>query len=209
MKKLKTSLCCMALLFASTGARAGIPVIDAANLVQDILQTLSWVQQAADEVSKIANQVQQIKQLSDTYNNMTGSRAFGTVMNTVGDNSIVPANVHAAWAGYNNSLQLINQVKSLGASGQTSINQRFAQIQGLLGQINGATDQKGALEIQARVAAENAMVANDSNRIALLKMQQEAEAQRIQDDEMKRRQAQILLTSETGDNFVGLFTLGR
>ena len=207
MKKLKTSLCCMALLFASTGARAGIPVIDAANLVQDILQMLSWVQQAADEVTKISNQVQQIKQLGDTYNNMTGSRALGTVMNTVGDNSIVPANVQAAWAGYNNSLQLINQVKALGAGGQTAINQRFAQIQGLLGQINGATDQKGALEIQARVAAENALVLNDANRIALLKMQQEAEAQRIQDDEMKRRQTQILLTAETANPAVS-FTLG-
>ena len=207
MKKLKMSLCCITLLFASTGARAGIPVIDAANLVQDILQMLSWVQQAADEVTKITNQVQQIKQLGDTYNNMTGSRALGTVMNTVGDNSIVPANVQAAWAGYNNSLQLINQVKALGAGGQTAINQRFAQIQGLLGQINGATDQKGALEIQARVAAENALVLNDANRIALLKMQQEAEAQRIQDDEMKRRQTQILLTAETANPAVS-FTLG-
>ena len=75
MKKLKMSLCCITLLFASTGARAGIPVIDAANLVQDILQMLSWVQQAADEVTKISNQVQQIKQLGDTYSNMTGSRA--------------------------------------------------------------------------------------------------------------------------------------
>ena len=207
MKKLKMSLCCITLLFASTGARAGIPVIDAANLVQDILQMLSWVQQAADEVTKITNQVQQIKQLGDTYNNMTGSRALRTVMNTVGDNSIVPANVQAAWAGYNNSLQLINQVKALGAGGQTAINQRFAQIQGLLGQINGATDQKGALEIQARVAAENALVLNDANRIALLKMQQEAEAQRIQDDEMKRRQTQILLTAETANPAVS-FTLG-
>ena len=207
MKKLKMSLCCITLLFASTGARAGIPVIDAANLVQDILQMLSWVQQAADEVTKITNQVQQIKQLGDTYNNMTGSRALRTVMNTVGDNSIVPANVQAAWAGYNNSLQLINQVKALGAGGQTAINQRFAQIQGLLGQINGATDQKGALEIQARVAAENALLLNDANRIALLKMQQEAEAQRIQDDEMKRRQTQILLTAETANPAVS-FTLG-
>jgi type IV secretion system protein VirB5 len=208
MKQLKMNLVCMALLFASTGARAGIPVIDAAGLVQDILQVLAWVQQSADEITKIANQVQQIKQLGDTYNNMTGSRALGTVMNTVGDNSVVPANVQAAWAGYNNSLQLINQVKSLGASGQTSISQRFAQIQALLGQINGASDQKGALEIQARVAAENALVLNDANRIALMKMQQEAEAQRIQDDEMKRRQAQILLTAETANPPV-TFLLGQ
>ena len=209
MKSLKMSLCCITLLFASTGARAGIPVIDAANLVQDILQMLSWVQQAADEVTKISNQVQQIKQLGDTYSNMTGSRALGTVANTVGDNSIVPANVQAAWTGYTTARQLVNQAQSLGSSGQTAISQRFAQIQALMRQISSTTDQKGGLEIQARIAAENALVGNDANRIALLKMQQDAEAQRIQDDEFAHRRAVILQTAETNPDFTGLVTMGR
>ena len=45
---------------------------------------------------------------------------------------------------------------------------RLAQIQGLMDQIDATTDQKSILEIQARVGAENALLAHEVSQIQML-----------------------------------------
>ena len=65
----------IALAFGVGAAQAqGIPVIDAANLVQAI-------QQVVNDITKINNQIQQIGQLRQQLNSINGSRHLGTVFN--------------------------------------------------------------------------------------------------------------------------------
>lgn len=44
--------------------------------------------------------------------------------------------------------------------------QRFSDLQGLINQIDLTTDQKGSLDLQGRIAAEAAMTANESAKLA-------------------------------------------
>jgi hypothetical protein len=57
----------------SAPARAGIPVIDAANLAQQIQQVMSWVQQ-------FKQMAQQITQLQQAYAAITGGRGMEALM---------------------------------------------------------------------------------------------------------------------------------
>lgn len=209
MKKMRKFLVVACLLCASSGARAGIPVIDAANLAQSIMEVIAWVQQAADMVNQIQNQVQQITTAKDTLTNMTGQRMLGMAANNLSSNSLVPANVSQAWAGYQKGADIVNAVKALGTQGQTTSDQRWQQLQSLMGMINGTQDAKAGQEILARIQAENAAIANDANRIALLKMQADAEAQRIQEQLRANHNARTSSNGETAANFGGLFALGQ
>jgi type IV secretion system protein VirB5 len=209
MKPIRTFLIAACMLGLSTGARAGIPVIDAANLMQSVLEVVAWIQQAADMVSQLQNQVQQINTAKDTLTNMTGQRMLGMASNNLSNNALVPANVSQAWAGYKKGVDIVNAAKQLGTQGQTTSDQRWQQLQSLMGLINSTQDAKAAQEIQARIQAENAAIANDANRIALLKMQAEAEAQRIQEDLRAAHNAQTASAAETSANFANLFALGQ
>ena len=85
---MKARLCivtAMALAFANGTSHAqGIPVIDVANLVQTI-------QQVANDVTKINNQVQQIAQLRRHLESINGVRNLGTVFNSPLLRNYVPA----------------------------------------------------------------------------------------------------------------------
>jgi len=62
-----------------------------------------------------------------------------------------------------------------------STSQRFAALQQLIGAISSATDEKGALDLQARIAAEQAMLQNEQTKIQTLN-------QALQADERAREQ---------------------
>jgi P-type DNA transfer protein VirB5 len=70
--------------------------------------------------------------------------------------------------------------------------QRFVTLQQLINAIPGATDQKGALDLQARIAAEQTMLQNEQTKIQTLN-------QALQADERARQQrAQELSISNLG-----------
>jgi P-type DNA transfer protein VirB5 len=70
--------------------------------------------------------------------------------------------------------------------------QRFASLQQLINAIPSATDQKGALDLQARIAAEEAMLQNEQTKIQTLN-------QALQADERARQQrAQELSITNIG-----------
>jgi type IV secretion system protein VirB5 len=62
-----------------------------------------------------------------------------------------------------------------------SSSQRFASLQQLINAIPTATDQKGALDLQARIAAEQAMLQNEQTKVQTLN-------QALQADERARQQ---------------------
>lgn len=65
------------------------------------------------------------------------------------------------------------QVKSDLQKAFDAAEQRLKQIEGLMGQINNATDPKAIADLQARIQSEQAKIQNEQTRIQMYKMMQE------------------------------------
>ena len=66
-------------------ADAAMPVIDAANLSRAVQQVMAWARQYGQMVQELQNQIQQITQLQNTFQALTGDRGFGNLMNGAAD----------------------------------------------------------------------------------------------------------------------------
>lgn len=62
------------MLFAAMPARAGIPVIDAANLANSIQQVIAWGRQAQDMINQLNQLQQQFAQLQTMTTKLDGIR---------------------------------------------------------------------------------------------------------------------------------------
>lgn len=180
-------------------ARAtGIPVIDASNLAQAVLQVLGWIQQIQDMSIQLQRQQQQIQAI-------TGSRNMGSLLNNLGLMGVVPYDVSMVYeairmGGVNglsqaarvlrNNRMLYNCANKTGEAFricQNLLNQspqnlanfegsfqtllrRAGQIQDLTTSINNADDEKASLDLIARIGAEQAAVANGTNQLLTMKM---------------------------------------
>jgi len=204
---------------ATAGQAQGIPVIDAANLVQA-------VQQVADNVTQIDNQIQQITQLQAQITSMNGMRLLGTVADNPALRNYVPANVYtfvnavssSGYGGLNatakslrdagmvyNCLDLAGaartacqaalalpyQHKGLLQDAMTSASGRLAQINALMSQIDATTDQKSVQEIQARIGAENALLSHEVSQVQMLQGMADSE-ERIARSRDRERQYEML-----------------
>ena len=69
-------------------AEAGIPVIDSANLVQSVIQAISWIQQ-------LQQMQQQILQAQSQIDAITGSRNMASLFNNLALAGVVPSDVNA------------------------------------------------------------------------------------------------------------------
>jgi type IV secretion system protein VirB5 len=86
MKAIRRLLGAAAVVLGTTlggTAHAGIPVIDAANLAQSIQQVLAWAQQ-------YEQMVQQIDQMQQAYNNLSGVRGMGSLANDPASRQYLP-----------------------------------------------------------------------------------------------------------------------
>ena len=104
MKRIKgvtAALVLMSSLLASNAANAGIPVIDAANLVQSILNIVQWGTQQVQMVTQIQNQVTTIQNQITHIKDITGSRNLGHVFNNTLLQQIVPANTQTTMTAIN------------------------------------------------------------------------------------------------------------
>jgi type IV secretion system protein VirB5 len=199
-------------LLAAVGVRAegtGIPVFDLTNWRQQFQQVLAWGKQYGQMASQIVNQGQQIAQMEAVLKGMSGNRNLGTTLSVIGGNSVVPPNVQGVLSTTKTGVDLSNQVRILGASGQVSIAQRFGQIKQLMGAINTTTDQKSFQEMQARIAAENAAIGSDANSIALLNVQHQAEQARIQEEIRLANNANATSTVRTEPQMSGVFVMSH
>jgi type IV secretion system protein VirB5 len=82
LKKHLSVLAFLALLgaFGSAPAKAGIPVIDVANLAQAIEQVISWGQQLEGMAQQYQELLQQYQQLKQTYASLTGPRGMQNLL---------------------------------------------------------------------------------------------------------------------------------
>ena len=218
--KFIAAACLVASTLGANSARAqGIPVIDAANLIQSIQQVL-------DGVTSIENQVQQIRQLQNQLSSINGLRNLGQVFNNPLLRNYVPAEAftivnavdRGGYAGLNGTAKALRdanliyncldrsgddrtscqatlaqpyQQKGLLQDAMTSAAGRLAQINALMDQINGTPDQKSVQEIQARIGAENALLAHEMTQIQMLQGMADSE-ERIARSQERERQYQML-----------------
>jgi type IV secretion system protein VirB5 len=68
---------------------------------------------------------------------------------------------------------------------------RLSQINSLMGQINATNDQKSVLEMQARIGAENALLAHEMSQVQMLQGMADSE-ERIARSRDRERQYESL-----------------
>ena len=192
----------------------GIPVIDTANLVQSIVQALAWIQQFQQMQQQILQAEQQInaimgsRNMGSLMNNLT---LAGVVPSDV--NAVYHAIRSGGVQGLTAAAQIIRHNRMIynceGKTGdalricQNMLNQtpqsqayyantyqmligRMQQIRALTARINTTEDEKGILELNGRIAAEQAQVSNDTNRILTMKSMIEAEEKAAQQEQQER-----------------------
>lgn len=216
-KKLFTSLAFLFALLGGNAAHAGIPVLDVANLAQAVQQVLSWKQQYDQMVSQLQQMQNQYNSLTgarglgDILNNplLQGvvPADVANVYTSINQNGY--SGLTSAAQSIRNASMIYNCENRTGQDKQICeallnsnaqqqayqqnalqiITQRVSQIQSLQSQINATQDPKAIAELQARIAAENTQVSNDSNRLAVMQAlaqsQQQAAVQQAKERELK------------------------
>ncbi len=83
--------------------------------------------------------------------------------------------------------------KAVGMRAFDGAKERLRQIEQLMGQINRTRDAKGLQEVQARLAVEQAAVANEGTKLQLVSMLQRAEERLV--EQQKSDVAQRILSA--------------
>jgi type IV secretion system protein VirB5 len=197
-------LAMLALMGFSQCAKAQWAVVDVGAIAQ-LIQQLAKMEQAIQTAEN------QLAQAQAQYQSMTGNRGMQYLLSGVNRNYLVsdfnqlstalapgiqshittnavltPAQVAAL--SLSEQQQLINArtnsalLQTASQQAYSNASARFASIQQLINAIPTASDQKGILELQARISAEHGMLQNESTKLNVL--YQAAQAQ-----EWARRQS--------------------
>jgi type IV secretion system protein VirB5 len=214
--------------FGASSARAqGIPVIDVANLVQTILQVLNDVTKISNQVQQITelhnqlNSINGIRNLGQVFNNpmlknYVPAEAY-TYLNAVNTSGYSGLNGTAkalrdAGMVYNcmdlaggartdcqAALAQPYQQKGLLQDAMKSASGRLSQINALMDQINGTSDQKAIQEIQARISAENALLAHEVSQVQMLQGMADSEERIVRSRERERQYQMLGRTGRIAD----------
>ena len=218
--KVAAAACLVAGTLGAGNARAqGIPVMDIASIIQSILQVLNEVTQIENQIQQIAQMGDQLKSLNGMRNlgdvfdnpmlkNYVPAEAY-TYLNAVNASGYSGLNATAkslrdAGMVYNcmdlsgaartdcqAALAQPYQQKGLLQDAMKSAGGRLSQIKSLMGQINATSDQKAVQEIQARIGAENALLAHEVSQVQMLQGMADSE-ERIARSRERERQYQML-----------------
>ena len=205
--------------FSGSASATGIPTIDIASLLENIIEYVSQLDQLNQAVTTVENQVQQIEQLQaqitqakQSFEALNGIRDLGSLLNSdaykdaraylpqgweatlrlsddisSGRYSALRDAMLANKSGariYSNRTELgvpdteaavmrLDEAETRAASLQTTAGatyerstQRVDELQQMIDKINTTTDQKAALDLNTRIAAENVMLQNEAIRVA-------------------------------------------
>ena len=173
---------------SSAPAYAGIPVIDAAALVEAIKSTLAWGQQAQDMIQTVAGIQQTVAGITNMTSKIEGIRNLGTILNDplIGDllppamrdvtALLVNPNVYsgnpAAIAGVLTSFGVNVPAGTVEAATgvadaivraratMQSGQARTVQLAGLAARVNSAIDLKESSDLISRNVLENSQILN-------------------------------------------------
>ena len=114
------------------------------------------------------------------------------VQNLISANAVLtPAQVAqlspAEQANLNAARQAAAILEATSRAALANTSSRFASLQELIAAIPSATDQKGALDLQARIEAEQAMLENEHTKVEVL--DETIAAQRLAEEQSVREQA--------------------
>lgn len=211
-KLFSSAVVSMLMLFAAFPARAGVPVIDVANLAQAIQEVLAWTQQAQDMVNQYNKLEQQYQQLQAVTTTLDGVRSLGTILNNPTIQSALPAEMRDSNqmllnpAAMTTSAANINQIlssfnvsttgnRTLGQSAAdtlgrvqqilTSAQARNVQLQQLAARVNATVDAKDSLDMVNRNVLESANINNQMMQTigSLEAARQAAELKRLADNQ--------------------------
>lgn len=212
--------CVVATACAAMPARAsGIPVIDVANLLQTIQQVLNditAIQNQVQQITQLQDQVRSIngfRNLGEVFNNPmlrnyvpAEAYTFVNAVNTGGYSGLTGTARALRDAGMvYNCMDLTGdertrcqavlaapyQTKGLLQDAMKSAAGRLSQINSLMSQINATADQKAVQEIQARIGAENALLAHEVSQVQMLQGMADSE-ERIARSRDRERQYEML-----------------
>jgi type IV secretion system protein VirB5 len=200
--------------------RQGIPVIDIANLIQTILQVLNDITEISNQVQQITScrtsstastasatsgnvfnnplLKNYVPAEAYTYLNAINTSGYSGLSGTakaLRDAGMVYNCMDLAGNARTTSCQATlaqpYQQKGLLQDAMKSAAGRLSQIQSLMGQINATSDQKAVQEIQARIGAENALLAHEMSQVQMLQGMADSE-ERIARSRERERQYQML-----------------
>jgi type IV secretion system protein VirB5 len=205
----------------------GIPVIDVANLVQTIQQVLDGITQINNQVQQInqlqsqINSINGIRNLGNVFNNpllknYVPAEAY-TYVNAINTSGYSGLNATAkalrdvgmvyncmdlagdARTSCQAALAQPYQQKGLLQDAMKSAAGRLSQIQSLMGQINATTDQKAVQEVQARIGAENALLAHEMSQVQMLQGMADSEERITRSRERERQYQMLTRTGKVAD----------
>lgn len=210
-----------------TANAQGIPVIDMANLLQAIQQVTNDIAQINNQVQQITQLQQQLASINGTRNlgrvfdsptlkNYVPSEAY-TVVNAV--NTSGYSGLSATAKGLRDASMVYNCLDMTGTARtdcQAALSQpyqykgllqdamrvasgRLGQIGRLMDQINGTSDQKAVLEIQARIEAENALLAHEMSQVHMLAGLADSDERIARSRERERQHQMLTRTGKISD----------
>jgi type IV secretion system protein VirB5 len=173
------SIVAACIAFSAMSAHAQIPVTDIAHIAVDEINQVAviaqWAAQAESMYSQYQQLVQQYNQAVTQYNAITGSRGMGGLLNNPAIASILPQ----TWDGVLSTIKgtaayttrraafptssnpQLNALYDLKASQAATMdtffqqtNQRLAQTQSLMGQIDSASDPAAKDDLHNRLVSE-------------------------------------------------------
>nr|BDH38360.1 type IV secretion system protein [Acidovorax sp. SUPP3334] len=198
------------LIFAALPARAGVPVLDAANLANTAQQVIAWAQQAQDMVQQINKLQQQFQQLQTMTSKLEGIRNLGTILNDPQITAMLPPEMRDASrllldpkALVTSQANLDQIMSSFGITGSgnagksaadtfgraqqilASTQSRSAQLTQLANRVNVTTDAKDSLDMVNRNVLESASINNQmmQTMASLEAARQATEMKRLADDQ--------------------------
>jgi type IV secretion system protein VirB5 len=212
-----------------SGAHAGIPVIDVANLLQTIQQVLN-------DITEIDNQLQQITQLQSQVDNISGFRGLGSILNSPSLRNYIPANAQntinavaeSGYAGLSPSAKALRdasmvyncldkadpararcqatlaqpyQHKAFMQDALSKASGRVAQINSLLEQVDSTDDPKSVQELQARIEGENALLSHEVSQLQAVQYMAEAERNTQAARVYERRLENLKRTSRVSQDY--------
>jgi type IV secretion system protein VirB5 len=212
---------------AGSAHAGGIPVIDVANLaqtVQQVMNDITKIKNQVDQITKLQDQLKSIngvRNLGEVFNNpalanyvpanaheflndvtsagyaglgATGRalRDAGMVYNCADRTGLARTNCEAA-------LAQPYQQKGLLQDAMKTASGRLAQIRSLMGQINATNDQKSVQEIQARIGAENALLAHEMSQVQMLQGMADSEERIARSRDREHQHQMLIRTGKVSD----------
>lgn len=218
----------LAATLAGGPARAqGIPVIDVANLVQTIQQVINDITAIQNQVFQITQLQQQLQSLNGIRN--LGQVLNNPLLRNyvpADAHTLLNAVQTAGYGGLNSTARALRDVamvyncmdltgdarhrcqaelarpyqhKGLLQDAMTVAAGRLTQINGLMDQINLTTDQKAVQEIQARISAENALLAHEVSQVQMLQGMADSEERIARSRDRERQYEMLIRTGRLAD----------